>query len=209
LTPFTNKVELNLTGYLIFTGEPHLVIFSDEVFPEKDLADTVFANTVDMAADNSRGHNRANFGSWLVNRIGEYINRNCLDYFPAGLNVNFARIQRDSAVVEYRCFERGIHRETLACGTGALAVAYVARSLDLIKSKRVMVLPHQCRQFQKSAQIEVQETDGGWVLHGRPSLLFQGTFMLGASKTNRNAQRLTTAASAGRDGRANYAAYSA
>ncbi len=210
LAPFTDKVELNLTGYLIFTGEPHLVIFSDEVFPEKELADTVFANATDLTADNVRGHNRANFGSWLVNRIGEYINRNCMDYFPAGLNVNFARVQRDSAVVEYRCFERGIHRETLACGTGALAVAYVARALDMIKSKRVMVLPHQCRQFQKSAQIEVQDTDSGWVLHGRPSFLFQGTFMLGASKTNRNAQqRFGSASISSLDGRPNYAAYPA
>ena len=50
-------------------------------------------------------------------------------YFaPRGANVNIASIEKDNSV-RVRTFERGVEAETLACGTGATAVAVVGAKL--------------------------------------------------------------------------------
>jgi diaminopimelate epimerase len=46
-------------------------------------------------------------------------------FAPVGVNVNFAAV-KSSTHIAMRSYERGVEGETLACGTGAAAVAYVA-----------------------------------------------------------------------------------
>lgn len=59
----------------------------------------------------------------------------CDNFFPNKTNVEFARILSDD-LIEVRVFERGAG-ETLACGSGACAVAVVAISKSLVKSKKI------------------------------------------------------------------------
>ncbi len=47
---------------------------------------------------------------------------------PKGVNVNVAALQADQTI-HVRTFERGVEGETLACGTGACAVAAIASEL--------------------------------------------------------------------------------
>ncbi|MEM4782428.1 MAG: diaminopimelate epimerase [Halalkalicoccus sp.] len=61
------------------------------------------------------------------------------DVFPEGANVNVAAA-RDGGFAQ-RTFERGVEGETRSCGTGAVAIAAVARRLGFVEGERVRVSP--------------------------------------------------------------------
>lgn len=48
--------------------------------------------------------------------------------FPKGTNVNFAKINPNGSI-QIRTYERGVEQETLACGTGSIATALIAKEL--------------------------------------------------------------------------------
>jgi diaminopimelate epimerase len=58
-------------------------------------------------------------------------------YSKDGINVNFAQIENDAIIM--RTYERGVEDETLACGTGATAVAIAAHKKGLIFNKSIPV----------------------------------------------------------------------
>ena len=61
------------------------------------------------------------------------------DVFPQGANVNVASAREGG--FDGRTFERGVEGETRSCGTGAVAIAAVARRLDLADGPRMRVSP--------------------------------------------------------------------
>ncbi|WP_433623078.1 diaminopimelate epimerase [Halomicrococcus sp. NG-SE-24] len=61
------------------------------------------------------------------------------DRFPDGANVTFA--SRTASGFGQRTFERGVEGETDSCGTGAVAIAAVARRLGLVDDDSVAVSP--------------------------------------------------------------------
>jgi diaminopimelate epimerase len=96
--------------------------------------------------------------------------------FPSGINVNFAKLTPDNRILEYRCFERGIYRETLACGTGALAVSFVARKLNLVNETSLVIYPHRSRMENPDSELRITQDESGWKLNGSPMMLFNGVF---------------------------------
>ncbi len=68
------------------------------------------------------------------------------DVFPAGANVNLAAVVDDGhdgnvPVIDQRTYERGVEGETRSCGTGAVAVAAVARRLGLVDGETIRTRP--------------------------------------------------------------------
>ncbi|MEA3311004.1 MAG: diaminopimelate epimerase [candidate division WOR-3 bacterium] len=73
-----------------------------------------------------------NLASFDVDGVGRSI-RNHPHFAPAGTNADFVQIHNDDSI-SVRTYERGVERETLACGTGAVAVATVLHKLKGMKS---------------------------------------------------------------------------
>ena len=62
-----------------------------------------------------------------LNDFGPWLRHHPL-FQPKGVNASVAKIFSDQKI-QIRTFERGVEGETLACGTGALAVSAIAKSL--------------------------------------------------------------------------------
>ncbi len=172
LQPYSDLTELNLAGHLLFTGEPHLVfMLDDEESALAEFADAIFAGDDESLGAGPVLQRRSGFGTWMVDHIGHYLNTHCRDRFPAGVNVNFARRDRQGEAIEIRCYERGVYRETLACGTGAVAVAYVMRHFHGFLDDGVKILPHRCRWYKPNSVMAVSSVRDGWILEGQPDIV--------------------------------------
>jgi diaminopimelate epimerase len=176
LEPYSSETSIALSGYLVFTGEPHLVVYPDEIFSSAALADCLYEIKAGSGDDADPAGEGGRFGSKLIHRIGSYVNTERRDMFPAGVSVNFVRLHADDSV-EYRCFERGIDRETLACGTGALASAYVSHHLRGIDQPTIEVVPHRCRWYDPEACIRVRGEGAVWMLESSPMKLYAGSYV--------------------------------
>ena len=64
--------------------------------------------------------------------LGSYIRRHPL-FDPAGTNADFIQVSGPDSLA-IRTYERGVEAETLACGTGIVAAAWVADKLGLVRA---------------------------------------------------------------------------
>ena len=103
-----------------------------------------------------------------VSHIGAVLERD--ERFPEGTNVEFAKVGESEIVA--RVWERG-SGETLACGSGACAIAVAANEAGLAGSRSSVRFP--------GGVLEVERTDAGSVLlTGPASLVFETTIDLDA-----------------------------
>ena len=84
---------------------------------------------------------------------------------PEGANVNFASLQGDKLYT--RTYERGVEDETLACGTGAAAVAVAAMKKYQLKNP-VCIVP------ASQEELYVEVTPSKVRLLGKATFVFHG-----------------------------------
>ncbi len=99
-----------------------------------------------------------------IEHVGE-IGPRLQSEFEGGVNVEFARI-RESAI-DLRVWERGVG-ETLACGSGMVAAAFVATKTDKLTGPITVTAP--------GGEAVVRFEDGASWLAGPADYVFTGTF---------------------------------
>ena len=98
-----------------------------------------------------------------VGRIGRAVET--ASAFPDGTNVEFATVTGRNQI-DLRVWERGVG-ETLACGTGAAATAYLAHQQGLVGS-------HIAMQLRGGVLDVYLESDGAWI-EGPAETVFSGS----------------------------------
>ncbi len=183
------EAALHLSGYAVYTGEPHLVFLEQAAgtadapdapdAPDTKDARRIFAQLFDSPSrpcpgpDPSRCRRES---VALLRALGLAANSRSPGLFPRGINLVFARVTDTAGVLEYRCFERGIRKETLACGTGAVAAAALAHHLGLVAGPRVTARPVRCAWANPGPDTALTLTrrpGGAWTLTGRPVLVYR------------------------------------
>jgi diaminopimelate epimerase len=94
------------------------------------------------------------------------------ELFPERTNVEFARVREGGADIDVRVWERGVG-ETLACGTGACAVAVLAAETGRSPSQVTVHYPGGDLHVARAS-------DGDVLLSGGVSHVFDGTVDLAA-----------------------------
>lgn len=96
---------------------------------------------------------------------GNSLRHHCA-FQPNGANVNFASLQNDGSIC-VRTFERGVERETLSCGTGAVAVGIVAAQKYRLPNPMQMCFSGGC--------LDIHVNHQGVKMVGHVSKVFEGS----------------------------------
>lgn len=104
-------------------------------------------------------------------------------FAPGGVNVTFASTMHDGRVA-VRIYERGVEAETLACGTGAAAAAFVAKEVKHLTSPisvltRTSFEPSQMGYHQKLRFFFSESDEGNCAIEmvGPAEEVFEGSFL--------------------------------
>lgn len=138
-----------LTYHFVNTGSPHCVIFLDQ--------------NLQLGGD---------LGVIDVHGLGREI-RHHARFAPEGANVSFVDMKNPSTY-QIRTYERGVEAETLACGTGSVAVGLAA---NLVKSAAapVSILVRSGETLTVGFVRKSQNTYDDITLFGSAHVAFSGT----------------------------------
>lgn len=171
--------NLPLTGYLIFSGEPHLVFIFETHEDENASSTTGSLYRQSLNIMNKTGtptHNDLLCDPFHA--LGHYFNAQKKKWFPSGINVNFIKWHPSTQTMSHRCFERGIEKETLACGTGIVASAHLLCALNYATADSIEVHPLKCRTHRPGATMWITVDKGRYRLEGSPRNICTGIFNL-------------------------------
>ncbi|MDF7798233.1 diaminopimelate epimerase [Pontiellaceae bacterium B1224] len=115
--------------------------------------------------------------AWVVDlqalelpKVGRILREHVL-FAPAGTNADFAKVEADGTL-SVRTYERGVEAETLACGTGAAAVAVIAAEKGWVN---LPVTVHCAGGFD----LVIDSVQGRTSLTGGAVTVFEGTVEYG------------------------------
>lgn len=149
---------LEVKWHLSLSGSPHLIHFLNTGVPHAIL----FTDLLD-AVD--------------IHQLGPQIRYH--EFFaPAGTNVNFVQPLSDHTLA-IRTYERGVEKETLACGTGATAAALAASYLKQLKSP-IQVFTQSKESLEISFHLE-NETFTNVKMAGTAHYIFKGEIDLASA----------------------------
>ncbi|MCK4538470.1 MAG: diaminopimelate epimerase [Candidatus Krumholzibacteria bacterium] len=99
--------------------------------------------------------------------------RNAAEFSPGGVNFNLVSVMKND-ILRYRTYERGVEAETLACGTGAIALAAICSAMGITGS------PLKCRTTSgDTLEVDFSPAEDGardCFLKGPAIMSFQGVF---------------------------------
>lgn len=110
-----------------------------------------------------------------VEKLGKEI-RNDHQFYPDGVNVNFVQVYPGSSL-RVRTYERGVEGETLSCGTGLAAAAYIAGHQANISFP--MSLHTSSKEVVQACQINLQDSIFALELVGLATCVYQGKIYIG------------------------------
>jgi diaminopimelate epimerase len=115
-------------------------------------------------------------GNAPVRELGAAIRRHPA-FGPPGTNVNFVRFPGPDRM-EIRTFERGVEDETLSCGTGVLASAFVGLSTGQVRLPLTVATQGG---FELAVEGDVSDvSEGSWSLAGDARVVAEGEMLPGA-----------------------------
>ncbi len=176
ICPPVGQQVISFSGYLTFSGEPHLVIVFDHSLNHNSaVAGPACSSAIRDLADILK-QGILSFETDPFNAIGLYLNHQLRAFFPVGINVNIVSITDMEGVIEHRCFERGIEKETLACGTGMVAAVSVLHALGRTTCDTLKIHPLKCREYRPGTAVTVEKKGAYFVIHGMPVRICTGVF---------------------------------
>uniref|UniRef100_A0A7C4XLA6 Diaminopimelate epimerase n=1 Tax=candidate division WOR-3 bacterium TaxID=2052148 RepID=A0A7C4XLA6_UNCW3 len=101
-----------------------------------------------------------------ISELGKLI-REHKEFQPAGTNVNFVKADKNG--ISVRTYERGIEDETLSCGSGVVASAYIAVKLFLAESP--------VKVMTRGGELTVTLKDKLY-LEGPANFIYDGTYYI-------------------------------
>lgn len=103
------------------------------------------------------------------------------DFRPDATNVNFVEILSKDAI-NVRTYERGVEAETLSCGTGCVASAYLAHL------RKNVQFPIQVRTAGGYLQVQQDQKRGHFYLSGQVKAIYEGRLQDFASQNDLSAE---------------------
>ena len=168
-----------------YTGEPHLVSFTAACERARERLGLPPGQLRDFYARSEAYRNAA------LCALGDYLNDRGGAVAPCGIvdpgqgtNVSVVEPQ-GNGTVSMRVYERGIWRQTKACGTGATAAGFLALRLGLVDTDSVKVLSagsfyinhgsaYMPGYVRQCGTMVVLEKNGSWYLQGPAELIYSG-----------------------------------
>jgi diaminopimelate epimerase len=107
------------------------------------------------------------FDEIQIEKLGPAI-RNHKKLKPEGVNVNFVKVDENAIYV--RTYERGVESETLSCGSGVLASAYIASKLFIATESPII-----CKTRGGELKVVIKEK---LYLEGPANYIYDGIYYL-------------------------------